>query len=147
MYKKQPQNKPHYYLKLIAQKNLKSLQKNFFYLTRCEPGTCGSKCCLYPEEIIYLLSAWKKENLTPCGHCLSHLDVYNKILHQRLCVAWHTPPNLPWLNTWPISFHPTCRKRLNIHTLILTLWSIKPYSRKKVQETSFTTNFKWPIYV
>lgn len=104
LYKKQPQYKPHYYLKLIAQKNLESQQKNCFYLTRCEPGTCGSKCCLYPEEIIYLLSAWKKENLTPCGHCLSHLDVYNKILHQCLCVAWHTPPNLPWLKTWPISF-------------------------------------------
>lgn len=104
LYKKQPQYKPHYYLKLIAQKNLESQLKNCFYLTRCEPDTCGSKCCLYPEEIIYLLSAWKKENLTPCGHCLSHLDVYNKILHQCLCVAWHTPPNLPWLKTWPISF-------------------------------------------
>lgn len=147
MYKKQPQNKPHYYLKLIAQKNLVPAKKNCFYLTRCEPGTCGSKCCLYPEEIISLLSAWKKENLTPFGHCLSHLDVYNKIYYTNAFVWLDiTPPNSPWLKTWPVSFFSNLQKKIQ-HTYLLSEWSIKPYSRKKVQETYFKTNFKWPIYV
>lgn len=44
-------------------------------------------------------------------------------------------------------FIQLAEKRLNIHTSILTKWSIKPHSRKKVQETSFTTNFKRPNYV
>lgn len=104
LYKKQPQYKPHYYLKLIAQKNLESQQKNCFYLTRCEPGTCGSKCCLYPEEIIYLLSAWKKKIwllVAIVYHTLMFIIKYYTNVFVWLDI---TPPNLPWLKTWPISF-------------------------------------------
>lgn len=148
MYKKQPQYKPHYYLKLIAKKNLESQQKNCFYLTRCEPGTCGSKCCLYPEEIIYLLSAWKKKIwllVAIVYHTLmfiikyyTNVFVWLDILH----LIYHMIKNLTHK-----FFIQLAEKRLNIHTSILTKWSIKPHSRKKVQETSLTTNFKRPIYV
>lgn len=90
----------------------------------------------------------KKENLTPCGHCLSHLDVYNKILHQCLCVVWHTPPNLPWLKTWPISFLFNLQKKdwTYIPRSLLNDQSNHTAGRK-FKRHLLQQNFKRPIYV
>ena len=114
-------------------------------MTRCETGTCGLKCCLYLQEIIYLLSAWKKKIwlLWPLS---THLEVYDKILLPGLCVFWQyyqIYKDEKWDTDW--RFLTACIwKGLNNKYIYLSF--VKDLSNhltgRKLQSDTFKADFK-----